>query len=767
MTFDPARAFPPERAATLDLETFLVEDGLLTPPIVCAATARLAAGGVAARLVAPGVSRVEKAAGGARLARELLAEDGLVIVGANLPYDFGCLLAEDPSLLELVFQAYAEGRVFDVLIGQGLHAIAEGNHGQDPRTGRDLDGGYSLELVVALVLGRVDAKEHAWWRRRYALLAELPVEEWPEDARLYPVDDARNPLDVMVAMVRGGGGGVTPGPHRNLEDMAAQAESAFALHLGAAWGVRADGERVHELRARVEVDHAEFVRRHARFFKCAACGRPATAGCACQGRADLKEDRRERKRAVVLAYGGGAPCVAPGCVDGKALSMKTGNRINCAACSGTGLYPAGAPRTPTGGIKADRDALVESGDPELVPYGDNEPEKIRGTYLPWLERGIIRPLVLRPNVLVASGRTSYYDIVQTMSREGGVRECLRARGAWCGAPVEYCFCSVDYAAIELCTLAQACLWTVGWSRMADVLVETGSPGALHTALAARLRGWSFDDMKKAVKAEDPVALNFRWTSKSLNFGLAGGMGSVKFVLAQRRKAAGKTTSPDGQVTYPGLRFCVLLEGAARCGAQVVTEWRGRPTPAPVCRRCVEIVDRDLRPAWFREWPEVESYHAWVSSMVDAGGEAPCFVPDGDGGWTARRVRGGLEFTSMANGSFQSLAADGAKAALRALTREAYLDSSSPLYGSRVIFFVHDECVAEVPLDRADAAARRMVEVMVREMKRYVPDVPVVAEPALMYYWSKVAKDRYVDDPAAPGGRRLVPWDEPGEARRAA
>jgi len=285
-------------------------------------------------------------------------------------------------------------------------------------------------------------------------------------------------------------------------------------------------------------------------------------------------------------------------------------------------------------------------------------------------------------------------------------------------------------------------------------------------------------MVAAIEAGDKVAKNYRWAAKACNFGLPGGMGPPKFVFTQRKKNAGLTTSPDGAVTYPGLRFCILLGGAERCSVERVSEWRGYEI-TPVCRACLEIVARDLRPAWFREWREIKDYHAWVSSLVDSGGEFPCLVPGPDGPTTSR-MRGGLAFPAGANNGFQALAADGAKAALRALTRECYtglrteLDDRlnpvvvkgppprskvwtsgpSPLIGTRPVFFAHDEIVAEMPLSNSDAAARRMSEVMVDVMSRYVPDIPVRVEAALMFHWSKNAKTVY------DGAGRLVPCDGP-------
>lgn len=707
-----------DRFASLDLETNLIEGGILAPRIVCGSTADARGARILDR---PGIL--------AR-ARALLAGT-LIIVGANVAFDLACLVAAEPDLLPQVFKAYAEERVFDVQVAQALHAIAEGNLYQDPRTGEPLKGRYSLERCVSLVLGREDAKARDYWRKRYALLDGVPIDEWPEEAKDYPVDDARNTLEVAVAQVCGGGAGPTPGPHRNLGDLPAQCETAWALHLGAVWGLRTDPEWVRALRERAERDHAAFVER---FRALGFFG------------ADGKRDLAAVKRAVVRAYGGGARCGE--CAGGKVLSPKTGNPVNCKACSGTGLDASGAPTTPAGGVRADRDALAESGDADLAELGDNEAEKTLSTYLPFLEEGLGRPISLRPNVLVASGRTSYDGPIQQMPRVGRERPCFRARPG-------YVYCSVDYAALELCTFSQVCLWVLGRSQMAETINATGDPGSLHTAFAAALAGRTPEEMTALVKAKDANAKAYRTVAKFCNFALLGGMGAAKFCLLARKKSAGRTTLPDGSET-PGVRFCVLIGGADRCGVERVTEHKGRPIP-PTCRACLRIADEQLRPSWFRQWGEVPAYFEWVTSRVgDHGrGELPCFATE--------RVRGGLDFTNGANNGFQALAADGAKNALRKLVRECYLDEASSLWGTRPIFFVHDEIVSELPEDRAAGAGPRKAEIMVEAMREYVPDVCVRAEPALMRRWLKDAEPAYVGagGELGPGGK---PWDKSAEGR---
>lgn len=727
------------RLLSLDLETYLTEEGILAPEIVCASLAWFTSlGDVDSSLL----DREQ----GIVSAASFIEDEYRIITGANIAFDMGCLAVTGRDTMRAIFRAYEQARVFDVQVAQALDAIGWGDLYMEPerygrlppavgpevgvRHGGPLKGRYSLDRCVQFVLGRDNAKESDFWRKRYALLAGIPIDEWPAEARKYPIDDAVNTLEVATHQIVGpkhpyvfpsGGPGSdarTPGPHCNLDDMAAQAETAFDLRLGAIWGLRTDRARVQALRERTERAHAAFVKRFAElgFYKRGG-----------------GKDSSAVKRAVVLAYGGGAPCKSKTCRGGKMLSPNTGSPINCTSCSGTGLDTSLAPPTPAGGVSADRDTLLESGDPDLVAFGDSAAEKIRDTYLPFLESGVDRPISLKPNVLVASGRTSYDGLIQLLPREGGVRDCFRARPG-------YLYCSVDYAALELCTLAQVCYDLLGRSQMMETINATGDPGSLHTALAAAMAGCTPEEMTGRIKSSDPAvkaaAKKYRQAAKALNFGLPGGMGAAKLVFSKRKPSEGKTVCDDG-FTYPGIRFCVLLLGHRRCGTEKVTEWNGRPTPA-ICRACVELVQSELRPAWFRQWPEIKPYFDWVTETKgadsDSTGTFPCL--------RAPRVRGQLGFTDGANNGFQAMAADGAKLALRKLTRECYLDEGSVLYGTRPIFFVHDEVFSEMPKRTAHLAAFRKADVMVSAMREVVRDVHIRAEPALMEYWYKEAEQAF-------------------------
>lgn len=772
------------RAIGLDTETHLIQDGLLAPPLVC---------GSVAGPHAPEGQLLDRPQTIALFTTLRRSSD--IIVGANIAYDMAVLAAQayecgqdvGDMVLREIFEKYDRDEVYDILIAEALNAIAGGHLFSDPKTGGPLLDGkgkqsarYSLEICVKQNLGRDDAKVNDFWRLRYAILGRLPVAQWPVDAVQYPKDDARNTLDVAFAQVGGRETfGHTWGPdqtctvcsaevsfgtippctrsrlsagHENLHDMPSQARSAFALHLASVWGLRAGPEQVKLLEERVVAERA---REAARWQDLGLIGD--------EGKADGKE----KKTRMAMAYGAAGEC--PACLGtGKVTSPISGNKVNCTAkvaveffCDGTGLDLDKAPylpRTPTGGIAAGRDELRESGDEDLMAFADySEDDRIITTYLPFLKKAAVAPVNVRPNVLLATGRTSYDGIMQTMPRDShwfcftcgkfsdkcrksehvgevtGVRECFEPRD-------DSFYCSTDYSSGELCTLAQVCLWTVGYSRMAEIINETKDPGMLHTALAAKMIGATVDEFYARMKAGDKAAKGFRQAAKAANFGFPGGMGAAKFVLSKRSKKEGMTTGLDGRI-YAGIRFCILLDSAERCGVELITEWRGRPC-TPVCRRCCAAAE-NLKQEWLRQWSEMPRYFSWINDRVEGGGKLTQFVSD--------RVRGEVGFCDGANTLFQGLLADGAKRALWYITRECYTVKSSPLYGSRVVAFFHDEVFSEVLKARASAAGIRQAALMIEGLKEYVPDVHVACEPALMRRWTKGAETKFVDG-------ILVPFD---------
>jgi hypothetical protein len=110
--------------------------------------------------------------------------------------------------------------------------------------------------------------------------------------------------------------------------------------------------------------------------------------------------------------------------------------------------------------------------------------------------------------------------------------------------------------------------------------------------------------------------------------------------------------------------------------------------------------------------------------------------------TTGRIRGSVRFTQSKNSPFQGLAADGAALALFALIRA----------GVRVVAFVHDEILAEVPAEDGSvalAAVQQIEQIMVREMARVCGDITPSVESAVMDRWTKGASMRIEGDRCFP------------------
>lgn len=712
----------------LDFETHLGagrdgdgQPGIFAPPIVCGA---FYDGGQP-----PLLGLREDALHATRLILERRA----VLSNAHLAFDMACYLAARPEDTDLVFDKYERGEVYDVLIGQMLDAIARGllrdEQGnrvildprtgapiKDPKTGK-LSKRYSLSIVTDLCLGRVDAKRNDRWRKSYALLENVPLGLWPEDAVQYPKDDAVNAYDVTMWQKAN---------LKNLHNIVEQCRASLVLQLASVWGLRTNGDRVDAVRKRVAHEYEKAIEtfRDSGIYKF-------------DEKEGWKEDGRALKRRVIAAYGGGAACAVCGGV-ARVRSAVSGNEVWCVECDGTGIDAPTAVRNepskkfPKGSVKADRDTLAESGDDVLEAYAKYGPnDKLRETYVPFVEQGVKYPINLSPNVLVGTGRASYDGLIQLLPREGGIRECFEARPG-------YVYCSVDYAAVEISTLAQVCLWTVGRSALAEAVNADKDVHALFGA-EGLLNDTTYDEFVATLKDENHPRFKFikntRQESKEGNFGFGGMMGPVKFTISARKK---------------GLRFCIKAGLAEKCGVEKIYEWKGRPCP-PVCKACVERV-AFIREKWLRQWPEMPRYFDWITHQLETNDNTLTqFV--------SKRIRGGLSGPSGANTLFQGLAADGAKRALWSVAKDCYTNRQSPLYGGRIVVFAHDEIITELPEAQAHEAGYRQAELMVAAMRTCTPDVKVKAEPALMKFWYKGAET--VKD----ANGRLIPW-EPKEKKAA-
>lgn len=487
-------------------------------------------------------------------------------------------------------------------------------------------------------------------------------------------------------------------------------------------------------------------------------------------------------------------------------------------CDGTGLLlTEDVPRSDKEGVGKGRDALHESGDDFLMSYGDYlEDAKILKDYVPYLREARVQnddgtyrdiPLTLNPNPILETGRVSYNGYVQLFPRKPGywdletkeyvpsIRECIEARPG-------FVLASIDYDSGELVTHAQSLLWIIGHSKLAEALVAGAK---VHNMLGASMIGFDINEFNERIK--DRICKNARQAAKPGNFGFPGGMGPVKMVHQQR--VQGPDTphpngpnwikSEDGTLIrgYKGLRFCILMDDAPACGTHKTLQWKDHKIK-PTCSACIECAVR-LKKLWLQQWPENGDYFKFINHCIDNGQEitgemlerwpwlkevyapgtqlSPAEIMQHHSG----RVRGGLDYCSAANGFFQGLLGDLAKAAVRRISRECYDKTykvpdfahensrkskyagiQSPLYGSHILAFQHDEVLPELIEDNAHDAATRITEVMVEEMMYYCPDLtPAAKAPAaLMRRWLKSAEPWYARGGKKPADEndKLVPWE---------
>lgn len=654
---------------SFDTETFLIQPGLLAPPLVCGSVAR----------TEPGSERLLDRAEAVSVFRQIL-EQGDEIGGANVVYDLGVLCAHDSSLIELVFEALEDGRVYSTDILEALHDNGRGCMFLDPITKAPFQR-YSLAQLEQRYLN-IDrsAEKKDGWRLHYRLLDGVPIEKWPAEAVQYSRRDARGTYDVLRHQL--------DKDRLNLACSKQEMRAAWALHLSAMWGVRTDPARVAVVVQEIREKHIESRKKFEQhgIIKLRPCkkvkGVLETPDVEWEGvKLKYAEDKARLRALVKVAYEGDPPMTAGG---------TSGNQ----------------------NISTSRDTLVNSGDPLLEEYGEaGANEKLFTTYCDVLELGTRVPINPSINSIVSTQRVSYRNPnLQNLPRKGAIRECFVPRPG-------FLYAAVDYSALELCTLAQVCLWLFQKSEMAEA-INAGRD--LHVQMAAGVSGISYEEAIACVEAEDVEILNLRQSMKAANFGLPGLMGAPKLVLSARKD---------------GLSFCELAGVSDDCSKnRRISEWYQRKIP-PVCAECLELASR-YKEAWYETWPEMRDYHKAAQAQADECSQGTPLQSLGEGEMLRLETVPG----SCANHWFQRLAAVGAKHALWLLSKECYTNRNSVLYNNcRPVVSLHDEIITEVREEVAHEALLRQSEIMVAAMQEHVPDVKISVSAALCRRWFKKAK----------------------------
>ncbi len=342
-------------------------------------------------------------------------------------------------------------------------------------------------------------------------------------------------------------------------------------------------------------------------------------------------------------------------------------------------------------VSVSEDAAIASGDETLQKYSAyTRLRNLLTGSVKHLRTGRTIPIQTRFEPLMETGRTSSSGPnLQNLRRAPGVRECFIPRDG-------HVLIACDYSMAELHTLAQVCVDELGYSHLAEAL---NAGRDVHLWLGAQLAGVSYEDAVELKKQGDEEILGMRQVGKAANFGFPGGSSAKTFVAYAKGY---------------GIEHLTIQDGAR------------------------------IKSTWMSTWSEMPDYFRLVEASSHGDGWYYVQQP------RVERIRSRTTFTAAANSRFQGLAADGAKAACYEASRRQYLDRSSALFGCRSLVFVHDEIIMEAPEDRAHEAAMELQQVMEQEFNKFVPDCPTQAEPTIMRYWSKKAKQVWEDG-------RLMPW----------
>lgn len=344
-----------------DTETYLIEPGNLTPRMVCLSWA------------GEGSSDLFNRQGGLIWIEKKLKE-GHTLVGHNVSFDVGVVLAHRPNLLPLVFEAVEQGNIRCTQVRSMLVSNAEGNLYKDRHT---------LQALVKRYFGEEVAKGEDTWRLRYSELDGVPIDEWPKDAVSYAVGDSELALRAFEHQV-------PLMPPGEVE----QTKAAIALHLMSVYGVRTDSEWVTKLKRNIDLEYQQHVQ---------TALKEGLVRETKKGYSQNKKLTQELVQEAYTAAGQPVPMTDKG-------NVKTSRDV---------LDTIDHP-----GIRAVREM--------------KRVEKVRNTYVPVLLQGTKAPINTGYGVLKETFRTSSYKPnLQNIPRKGGVRECFVPREGYLFAFCDY------------------------------------------------------------------------------------------------------------------------------------------------------------------------------------------------------------------------------------------------------------------------------------------------------------------------------------------
>ena len=437
---------------------------------------------------------------------EWILDDSVLFVGLNVAYDFCSLCNSYPEFFWPIFEIYKNGRVTDVGIRQQLFDIAIGRIWPDAKVSR-----YSLSWLYEVVFQKKPPNFESKikdnpdsWRTKYGTLYNTALDDWPEDAIDYAIQDAIITYEIYDEQTEA---------EDYFRDDTFQAYASFCL----AWiqnnGIYTSPDKVAQFektQQKIYFDIGKNLEKYGlvEFNK--------------KKNSYIKKRKPTQKRIFEACKKlERTPLFTP---KGKEILRKQNEKDT--------PYPlqffSDLGFDPLQFIATDKSACVWSEDHILAERIKMcEAEKMISTYVPPLKEGFDLPITCRFD-LAATGRTTCSEPrepligtnLQNQPKEGGVRECFIPRK-------RHLFLGADFSGAELHTLAEACYQLVGYSTLGDALNKGLD---VHLAVAAKIEDITYEEALFLKNKKDKKILKSRFYAKMANFGFGGGMGARTWVL---------------------------------------------------------------------------------------------------------------------------------------------------------------------------------------------------------------------------------------------
>ena len=275
--------------------------------------------------------------------------------------------------------------------------------------------------------------------------------------------------------------------------------------------------------------------------------------------------------------------------------------------------------------------------------------------------------------VVRTGRTSCRDPnIQQLPRAAGFREMIVA------SPGHYLL-AIDYAAIELRTLAAICEHRYGDSVLGHVIRDGTDP---HAYTAALFEGMHLDEFMRLKSASPKRFTRLRQQAKALNFGIPGGLGAASLVTYASHTYGVTLTVEDAQEFRRKLTDDIYPEiGKYLREDSLLNLARNLCAEPQVVRSCLQSAGGLRNVVRGRQCnedgtPYNEAWYAKVWDTLIALNKNPELqqaIESREGSdellnrlfWgpvitLTGRLRGCVSFSQARNTPFQGLAADGAK-----------------------------------------------------------------------------------------------------------